>query len=591
MSARLFRGFALACAGLAAAAAAAAFWTLALQTEAGFQALLARISAWYSADGVVTPEGEALLRQTLALARTASLLAACWAATASWLLFRLSAAPGAAAPEEARRTVPTASADARRWRWWALGLILAAAVIRVPRLSTSLMYDEIFTVQHFATLPSWQVFFRQIESNNHALNSLLLHGVLSWSSNEALLRLPTYAAAVASLWLFFLVGGRLGGPAAGLLAAGVAAASPFHLWYSSLARGYMLGLCASLAGIAFLLHDPDGRGRRSLWGFGISQVLASLAMPTLLLLPAMLATCLLGAALAPWRRFIGCDPRSGGGARWLSASLWTLTAGALVNAPMAPFLLYRVGHSSHTLGGSPVEGAEWLALFSHGAAGAAIALSLIVAGAGWLCCRWTELGWPSRALMLTWASGSLAFFASPSPARVHLVAFEALVLMLALSGPMLARLAARLGAPQPVSAVLAAAVVLALTLGSSWRPLALAAEGYPFQDVRGAVRAAREALSGGGEIVTSGFTAREIGYYAGAEGVRVLTAAEHPERLVRGSEPFCYFRLYPEFGGEDPVFRFFQQTAPPTRTVEGREPIAMWCAADGAMMTLVQHVP
>ncbi|MEZ6183393.1 MAG: hypothetical protein R3F62_00090 [Planctomycetota bacterium] len=129
------------------------------------------------------------------------------------------------------------------WAAWA-GLLACALALRLHGLGRSLWYDELVTLQSFAT-SGWAALTQQVGANNHPAASLL-----AWftpGSSELALRLPfALLGALAppalawSLW-------RWGWGRAGFLAGVALAVSPPAVLLSQQVRGYAgLLLCAAL---------------------------------------------------------------------------------------------------------------------------------------------------------------------------------------------------------------------------------------------------------------------------------------------------------------------------------------------------------
>ncbi|MBI3320976.1 MAG: glycosyltransferase family 39 protein [Candidatus Omnitrophica bacterium] len=473
------------------------------------------------------------------------------------------------------------------WTAIALGLLVVGAALRVPRLFTSLFYDEIFSIQHFATLPLLHIPFAQDIFNNHILNSMLLHVVLWCSSAEAVLRLPVYLAGVASLWGFFVIGRHLGGPLAGVFAMWLAATSPYHLGYSTLARGYIPGLALALAGLVALLRSAQPPRVGSLALFGITQVLASWAMPTLAVVPVLLVCVLLLGSVHRLRALVGIDPRSPTGSAWLLTALGTVALIGLLNLPMVPFLIRMVAEGGGDTVGAVLGAGRWLSLL-HGGAVSVIGLGLIGLGVRASLRRGsTSVAWPVRFLMTLFIAGFLLCLASPL-SRINLIAFAGLVVLASMGiRAVLIRLASVVAsAPAQgwIEGLSASAVVVGVSL-MSWAAIVDAARGRPLQDVRGAVRLAESVLPDQGLILTSGFADREIAYYA-TRAVQRLEPMDNPAAVLATAKDFCYFRLYAA-GEPDPVFEYFHSTAAPGRVMTGTEdPIALWCVRDGERVSL-----
>jgi mannosyltransferase len=147
--------------------------------------------------------------------------------------------------------------------WLALGTVIALGLaMRLFRLDyQSLWLDEVLTVQNSAPPLSRIVFDPDVDRNFPPLHSMLVHifmGLLGRS--EVALRLPSVLAGTISIPLIFGVARTWFGPAVGLLAAGLLAISPLHVWYSQEARPYALFMALALASVWFaqrLLRRPS----------------------------------------------------------------------------------------------------------------------------------------------------------------------------------------------------------------------------------------------------------------------------------------------------------------------------------------------
>ena len=84
----------------------------------------------------------------------------------------------------------------RRWMLIALALIALGAVLRIERLGNALDYDEIWTLEDFATGTIREIFTRLSLPNNHPLNSLSVKWISSLSREGFALRLPAFAAGI-----------------------------------------------------------------------------------------------------------------------------------------------------------------------------------------------------------------------------------------------------------------------------------------------------------------------------------------------------------------------------------------------------------
>jgi 4-amino-4-deoxy-L-arabinose transferase-like glycosyltransferase len=125
----------------------------------------------------------------------------------------------------------------------------------------SLWLDEVLTVKT-ASLPlSRIVFDPMVDRNFPPLYASLVHvftGVLG--NSESAVRLPSVLAGAISIPLLFAVTRFWLGAAAGLVAAGLLALSPLHIWYSQEARPYALFIALALVSVWFaqrLVRRPE----------------------------------------------------------------------------------------------------------------------------------------------------------------------------------------------------------------------------------------------------------------------------------------------------------------------------------------------
>jgi 4-amino-4-deoxy-L-arabinose transferase-like glycosyltransferase len=184
-----------------------------------------------------------------------------------------------------------------RWEWISLVLILVAAVfIRVPTMDRILDRDEQDNLRRSIhgyhevddvsgelvfERATWQdAFFENRLANNPVLFGVMAKASLSvwWAMggegdkymNRAALRVPSLAAGLASIaamwWFMILIGMRWGG----LLAAVLAAVHPFHINYSTQARGYGLVMLFVVLAACFAVLALREQRWRYWMGYGAS---------------------------------------------------------------------------------------------------------------------------------------------------------------------------------------------------------------------------------------------------------------------------------------------------------------------------------
>ncbi|MEV0171398.1 glycosyltransferase family 39 protein [Streptomyces sp. NPDC050803] len=148
----------------------------------------------------------------------------------------------------------------------------------------------------------------------HGLYYLLMHGLFQVHGDPLLvLRLPSVLAAATATGFVVLLGRRLAGPRAGLLAGIVFALLPPVQRYAQEGRSYAL-VCALVAWASYLLVGAVRTGRRRAWaGYGavllaacllhefafLAAIAHTVAVPRSARRAAVTVTCAVGACLAP----------------------------------------------------------------------------------------------------------------------------------------------------------------------------------------------------------------------------------------------------------------------------------------------------
>ena len=150
-----------------------------------------------------------------------------------------------------------------------LGLAIAlttllGVVLRVFRLGhPSLWVDELLTLQQ-GSMPGTTLLEQFLDDVQGPLPMILAAWMGRLSQAEAWLRLPSALAGAASIPLLFLVGRRLAGDRAALLASLLLAVSPMHIGHSQEVRGYAFLVFFGLAAIHAALRASE-RGRARDW--------------------------------------------------------------------------------------------------------------------------------------------------------------------------------------------------------------------------------------------------------------------------------------------------------------------------------------
>lgn len=140
-------------------------------------------------------------------------------------------------------------------------VLLVAALLRLWRLDgQSLWVDEILTLQ--AANVGGGLSLREAFWNIQGpLHSTLIHFVSRVSASEVALRAPSAVAGIAAVPVIYLLGRDMVGRRVGLVAAALAAVSPFAVWYSQEVRNYSLVLLFSSVATWMVWRILVGRGR------------------------------------------------------------------------------------------------------------------------------------------------------------------------------------------------------------------------------------------------------------------------------------------------------------------------------------------
>jgi hypothetical protein len=419
-----------------------------------------------------------LVRAVETSAAAAILLAL--ALPAAWLARRRLAALAGdvlrSAPDFARDVRAETAAALRaeeRSHLAALGAVSLVGVgLRLAYLNQPIRGDEAYTYLNYASRPLWTAVSTYNAPNNHVLHSVLvlvayrLLGDDPWA-----LRLPAFLAGALLVPATYLVGRRLYGREAGLLAAALVAASSILVEYSTNARGYSLTALALLA-MLWLAAGQLGRPSPAGWfALGVVAALGLFTLPTMLYGVGVVGGWLL-LALARGGACGGRRPALGGLA---------LAAGSMAGLTLllyAPIVLLNGARA--LLGNEFVRAQSWSALDQSARAMAVGAWALATRDLPTALTVLLALGFAAAALALEPFRRARAPLAPAvllvvvlvlgvqrvaPPPRAWLF-FLPLCFLIAASlwAPLLARLVARLGMPGS-PAVSALSVALAASLG------------------------------------------------------------------------------------------------------------------------------
>ena len=440
---------------------------------------------------------------------------------------------------------PAPAGKVPRWFWWTLLFItLAGGCLRAPRVGLSLYNDEAhaFRLHLSGMVPSKNLGdpskFRQVtwlttlyenkSSNNSMVFSALSRASYdtwrSWTGaapgtvNEVALRLPVTVCGILSAAAMGLLGMRLAGPGAGMLAALLTALHPWHLRYSAEARNY--GILLLVLPLLFLaLHRALRAGTWRAWlVFGFMEYLTQATW-----LGAAHVLVSLNAGLAVWGA-VWCFRKKPdrAGAVLVPALVAGLLAAALYLVANFPHFLQSVrfmngvnilklayeaadGYTaewfrdtgSHLLWGVPAAAGppEDAALLSAAAWRAAHPVALVVSGitlgAAFLTGVWRALrgGGVAAVLAAAFLGGGLLTILQCDRQGLLLLTWYALFLLPGLL--MLVTLGLKTAGASRIGRAAAGAGLLAVF--AVWIPVDLAYQTRGRENIRGGVEIGREA--------------------------------------------------------------------------------------------------
>lgn len=154
-----------------------------------------------------------------------------------------------------------------------LAVLLVGAALRLANLGAwSFWVDEVASLNISAA--SAADIFRHAQEFHPPLYYLLLHGWQGLAAGEAWQRLPSALAGVLAMGLIWRIGASWGDEAMGVLALGLLAVSPLHIWYSREARMYALACLFALAAAFCAARLLRGRDSRYAIGLAAATLLA-----------------------------------------------------------------------------------------------------------------------------------------------------------------------------------------------------------------------------------------------------------------------------------------------------------------------------
>lgn len=343
---------------------------------------------------------------------------------------------GWAIPEKLRLTGTDIAALPRRRFWLVLGgMLVLALFLRLPRMGQSFWGDEDWAYRdliggRFKENPEdgslrfrrhpWMVtaFWDKGTNNQYAYTLLARVCHDGWKRisrgrpeafNEAALRVPSLLAGLGSIAMGALLLRRLGFSRAALLLALLMAIHPWHVRYSSEARGYTMLIFFLLAGIYFVLAAlEDGRWRWWLL-FALCEFLSLYTWKAAIHPVAAINLAVLVILLAKRRG------EASQFARWLVVNVGVLMVFVPLFAPAIPQIRRKLSVSEQARGEMGLSwlknvlaqleaGTDWALLGWSAPVLALVAAALVVAG----CVRMRT--YPGWLLVLAPLAGAVLAF-------------------------------------------------------------------------------------------------------------------------------------------------------------------------------------
>ena len=170
-------------------------------------------------------------------------------------------------PAMRERLVTAIDARAASLHYLTLGaIVVAGAWLRLTGLNRqSLWFDEVDVVVR-AQRPFDQVLrtFVAAGENGPLYNAMLAIWVRLAGISEIAVRFPSAVAGILTIPVLYLLARQVAGSRAGLLAAGLLAVSPYHLWYSQEAKMYTIVVLLAVLS-SLLLVEALARNRAVWW--------------------------------------------------------------------------------------------------------------------------------------------------------------------------------------------------------------------------------------------------------------------------------------------------------------------------------------
>ena len=189
-------------------------------------------------------------------------------------------------------TTASPSVASRREASWLLALCAVALALRLTSLSRSLFNDETVSFALAQRGFGHMLGLFGYEANGAPYPLLLWPVTRIFGSSVEVLRAPALILGIASVpALWWAVRGLVAERRVALLAAALLALNPMAVWYSQVARSYVLvvlGACLAVGALARAVERPERRGMWALFAIATALLAYSDLLAPAILLPAEL---------------------------------------------------------------------------------------------------------------------------------------------------------------------------------------------------------------------------------------------------------------------------------------------------------------
>lgn len=163
------------------------------------------------------------------------------------------------------------NAKTRRATWWLLAILALGASLRLAGLdSESLWFDEGWTLQ--VTKLDRQTLWNVLRTQPFPLYYVLIYGWAKLGQSALMLRLFSALVSILALPVFYAIVRPSRSQRESLLATGLLALSPLHIWYAQEARMYALATLLALLATWCLVQGLATSQRR--WWIGYALAIA-----------------------------------------------------------------------------------------------------------------------------------------------------------------------------------------------------------------------------------------------------------------------------------------------------------------------------